>query len=96
METTKLEGTLREAAENAKDTVGNLTGEFNMQVSGKAKALCGSAKQACADAATLTRDSVFDRPLTTLAVVATTGFLLGVLWKLNRADAAHGGGIRRR
>jgi uncharacterized protein YjbJ (UPF0337 family) len=39
METTKLEGTLREAAENAKDTVGNLTGEFNMQVSGKAKAL---------------------------------------------------------
>ncbi|MFC0398794.1 CsbD family protein [Paraburkholderia rhizosphaerae] len=96
METTKLEGTLREAAGNVKDTLGDLTGDVGMQVSGKAKALCGSAQQACADAATLARDSVVDRPLTTLAVVATTGFLLGILWKSNRADAANGGGMRRR
>ncbi|HEY3597157.1 MAG TPA: CsbD family protein [Paraburkholderia sp.] len=90
METTKTEGAVREAIGGVQDAIGSVTGDVSTQLSGKAKELCGKAQQLYADAASVARDSVAESPLTTLAVTAAVGFVLGALWTSNRGSGADG------
>jgi uncharacterized protein YjbJ (UPF0337 family) len=90
-----METTVREVVGNVQDSLVDVAGDIGMQLSGKVKALRGNAQQLCADTAALARDSIFKKPLATLAVVATAGFVLGILWPSNRTGRADGG-MRRR
>lgn len=84
METTKVEGMAREAAGEAKQMAGDLLGDPGMQLSGKAKALCGRSQELMADAALVARDAMSDKPLVVLGAAIGIGFALGALWANNR------------
>jgi uncharacterized protein YjbJ (UPF0337 family) len=96
METTKSEGTIREAVEHVKESLDDAADDVGRQLSGQAEILWGKAQKLYADAAALTRDSLREEPLITLAVTAMAGFALGVLWSWNRTDATDNRGMRRR
>jgi uncharacterized protein YjbJ (UPF0337 family) len=85
METTKGEGSLREAAGNVQQAAGELLGDASAQVSGKAKELSGKAQQLYADLADVVRESTVERPFAALAIAAGVGFILGALRATNRA-----------
>lgn len=87
METSKAEGTLREAAGEVQETIGAIAGEVGAQVAGSAKELSGKAKQLYADAADLARDTMTSNPVGALAGTAVVGFLLGALWSSNRGNS---------
>ncbi|HVE09345.1 MAG TPA: CsbD family protein [Paraburkholderia sp.] len=87
METSKTEGVIREAVGSAQDALGGALGDAGMQMSGKARELCGKAQQLCADTAAIARDSMVEKPLTTLAVTAAVGFVVGALWSWNHGDS---------
>lgn len=87
METTKLEGTLREAAGSVEETVGSVLGDTGTQMSGKAKELGGKAQQLYADFAEIVRESTTERPIAALAIAAGVGFILGALHAASRSKA---------
>jgi uncharacterized protein YjbJ (UPF0337 family) len=95
METTKLEGTLREAAGSVQETVGSVTGDVGMQLAGTAKELSGKAQRLCADATDLARETMASNPIGTMAGAAVVGFILGAMWSWNRADPDYGDARRR-
>jgi uncharacterized protein YjbJ (UPF0337 family) len=80
MDTNKVEGATQQVAGKVPETVGGLADDASAQVSGKARELGGKAQQLYADTASLVRDTTAHSPLTTLAIVAAAGFVLGVLW----------------
>lgn len=84
METTKTEGTLREAAGNVKESVGSIVGDTRLQHEGAADELRGKAQQLCADASELARDTMTSNPLAVLAGASAIGFLFGALWASRR------------
>jgi len=84
MESTKTESMIREMAGNAQQAAGEMLGDAQMKLSGKAKALCGKSQQLVADAAVVARDTMADRPLAVLGAVVGIGFVLGALWAWNR------------
>ncbi|MEI6002324.1 CsbD family protein [Paraburkholderia bengalensis] len=86
METTKIEGTLRETAGNVKEAVGSIAGDTRTQLEGAANELRGKAQQLCADASDLARDTMASNPLAVLAGASAVGFLLGALWASSRRD----------
>ena len=95
METTKAEGTVREAVGAVQETIGSVTGDVGMQLSGTAKELRGKAQQLYADATDLARDTMTTNPLGAMAGAAALGFVIGALWSWNRGDSDDGA-VRRR
>ncbi|WP_168787703.1 CsbD family protein [Paraburkholderia aromaticivorans] len=90
METTKAEGTLREAAGDVKQAAGDLLDSAGAQVSGTAKELSGKAQQLYADFADVVRESTLERPFAALAIAAGLGFILGALRTANRSRSDNG------
>ena len=88
METTRTEGSLREAAGEVKESIGAMVGDARMEIEGKTNALYGNAQQLCADASDLARDTITSNPLGALAGAAAMGFVMGALWAWNRGDSA--------
>lgn len=86
METTKVEGTLREITGHVQEAVGDVLGDTGAQVSGKAKELGGKAQKLYADFADIVRESTVERPLVALGIAAAVGFVLGMLRTANRAE----------
>jgi uncharacterized protein YjbJ (UPF0337 family) len=84
METEKTVGMVREAAGGAQEAVGDMLGDASMQLSGKAKALCGKSQQLVADAAVVAREAMAEKPLAVLGAVVGIGFALGAVWAWNR------------
>ena len=84
METDKTMGMVREAASGAQEALGDLLGDASMQISGKAKELCGKSQQLVADAALVARDAMAEKPLVVLGAAVGVGIALGALWAWNR------------
>lgn len=87
METTKVEGTLREVSGKVEEAVGGLLGDTGAQLSGKARELGGKAQKLSADFTDMLRDTTVERPLMALGIAAGVGFVLGMLRAANRASA---------
>jgi uncharacterized protein YjbJ (UPF0337 family) len=90
METTKTEGTLREAAGDVQQAAGKLLDNASAQVSGTAKELSGKAQQLYADFTDVVRESTVARPFAALAIAACVGFVLGALRTANRSGSYNG------
>ncbi len=84
METDKTTGMVREAAGGAQEALGDMLGDASMQLSGKAKELCGKSQQLVADAALVAREAMAEKPLAVLGVAVGVGIALGALWAWNR------------
>ena len=84
METTKTEGTLRQAVGEVKETVGSLAGDVGLQLKGTADELRGKAQQLCSDTSGLARDAMSAKPITVLACAVGMGFVIGALWSRGR------------
>jgi uncharacterized protein YjbJ (UPF0337 family) len=70
MSTTGTEGTLRQASENLKETIGSPTGDIATQSEAKTGELRGQAQQLCADATDLARDALSSNGLAVLTGAA--------------------------
>jgi uncharacterized protein YjbJ (UPF0337 family) len=84
METTKAEGVIHEVAGGAQEAAGKILGDPGMQLSGKARALCGKSQQLAADTAVVAREAIAENPLAVLGAAVGIGFALGALWAWNR------------
>lgn len=80
MDTGDVNGAAKEAAGNLKDMVGAAIGDPALQLSGKAKALCGRSQELIGDAAEVARDTISESPLLVLGAAVAVGFVLGTLW----------------
>ncbi|QBR03073.1 glycine zipper domain-containing protein [Paraburkholderia pallida] len=80
----KTKGMMREAAGEAQELAGDLLGDADMHLYGRAKALCGKSQRLAADATMTARDTVAENPLSMLGVAVGVGFLVGALWAARR------------
>ena len=80
MDSNKAEGNVKEIAGKVQDAAGELLGDTGTQAVGKARELGGKAQQLYADTTEIVRNKTVDSPLSTLAVAAGLGFLLGAIW----------------
>jgi uncharacterized protein YjbJ (UPF0337 family) len=81
MNENEFEGAAREFGGRVQDAVGGLTGDAKTQVEGKWNQAAGSAQRTMGAAAEELRETVGERPLTALALVAGVSFLLGFLMR---------------
>ena len=86
MDQKSVEGKARKIGGQVQDAVGDLTGDSNTQMQGKANQAAGSAQDALGsalDTADACMDSVSDmaktRPLTTVAIAVFAGYMLRAL-----------------
>lgn len=86
METSKAEGAVQEVAGKIENAVGDLAGDTSTQFAGKTRELGGKAQQLCADTTSMLRDATATNPITTLAVAAAVGFLMGAIWRGGSGD----------
>jgi uncharacterized protein YjbJ (UPF0337 family) len=86
MDTNAAEGKVKEVAGKVQSAVGDALGDTSAQVAGRARELGGKAQQLCANTTSLMRDATAENPLTTLAVVALAGFVMGALWSRGGRD----------
>jgi uncharacterized protein YjbJ (UPF0337 family) len=86
MDTTQLEGTLREGTGHVQEAFGDMRGDTAGQVSGKAKELAGKAQKLYGDVGGIVRDSMAQRPFMALGIAAAVGFVLGMLRTANRLE----------
>lgn len=85
MNSTEPEGVAKEVVGEFKEKAGAVLGDPAMELSGKAKALCGQSQQMVADAAEVAREAIAESPLRVLAITLGVGVVLGALWSKSRS-----------
>lgn len=76
----QAKGVAKETIGKAQDAFGGATGDAATQLQGKVKQGVGKAQRTYGEAVSGFRDAAISNPTATLAVVASVGFLLGVMW----------------
>ena len=88
---TRIDGSAKNLGETVQETVGNVIGDPQTQVGGKASQIAGTAQDAIGSAADLVNgwakviaDTVKEKPMTTMAIAVSTGFVLRMLTHTSR------------
>ncbi len=76
----QAKGVANEIVGKAQDAYGGGAGDFATQLQGKARQAAGKAQKTYGEALSSLRDAAVGSPVTTLAVAAGIGFVLGVMW----------------
>jgi uncharacterized protein YjbJ (UPF0337 family) len=75
----QAEGTIRNVAGKAEETVGSMTGDTTTEMRGKMREVAGQAQHAMGDAMKGVRDFASDQPIMAVALAAGIGFIAGML-----------------
>jgi uncharacterized protein YjbJ (UPF0337 family) len=75
----EVEGTVRDLGGKVQDAVGGLTGDADMQATGKLNQAAGKAQKTFGAAAEEIRDTVKESPLSALAIVGAVCLAIGFL-----------------
>lgn len=76
----QAEGKVQEIAGKVQDAVGGAAGNADLQAEGKLRQAAGKVQQGYGAVLDNLREAAITSPLTTIAVVATVGFIAGALW----------------
>jgi uncharacterized protein YjbJ (UPF0337 family) len=79
MSGSQFEGTIRNVAGKAEETIGRMTGNETQEMRGKVREMAGQAQSAVGDAVESMRDLASDQPIMALALAAGVGFIAGLL-----------------
>jgi uncharacterized protein YjbJ (UPF0337 family) len=79
MSGSQIEGTIRNVAGRAEETIGRVTGDSTTELRGKARRLAGEAQSSVGDAVETVRGLASDQPLTAILLAAGIGFVAGML-----------------
>lgn len=84
MESNPPESDVNEARSNLREAAADAMDEARAKVGQNAQDFAAKARKLCADFNDVLRESTAERPLTSLAIAAGVGFVLGVLRAANR------------
>jgi uncharacterized protein YjbJ (UPF0337 family) len=76
----EIKGVVGEVAGKVQKTVGELTGDEQMQLEGAAREVAGKAKAKYGEAVGEVRELASRKPIAAIAIGAGVGFLLGALF----------------
>jgi uncharacterized protein YjbJ (UPF0337 family) len=79
MNTSQIEGTVKDAAGKVQDAVGGLTGDAQLQAEGKVRQLAGKAQATYGDSVDQVAEAARNNPIGALLIAVGVGFLLGKL-----------------
>ena len=79
MKSEQVKGAVEKVAGKAQGFIGDLTGDEQLQAEGVARQAAGQLQQTYGDALDTVGDFAKNKPLTTVAVVAGIGLLVGLL-----------------
>ncbi|TSD77809.1 CsbD family protein [Pseudomonas sp. KBS0710] len=79
MKSEQVKGAVEKVAGKAQGFIGNLAGDEQLQAEGVARQAAGQLQQTYGDALETVGDFAKNKPLTTVAVVAGIGLLVGLL-----------------
>ena len=79
MNTDQVAGTIRNVAGSAEEAAGNMMGDSNTELRGKARQMAGQAQGAMGDAIETVRDLASDQPMMAVLLAAGIGFIAGML-----------------